>query len=145
MILIQNALLLGVMSYKILDIRYMTNDSKLRCYIGVLGLSMTSIIVIEFFLSLYGILATFLYFDTCILELKIGIDHGLQLANDMSVFIGVLAHFMAIFSFFLVFLAAFLCYFGTFVGCLIQFLTFLSNSQVNFNELAIIYQAVLFL
>ena len=119
MILIQNALLLGVMSYKILDIRYMTNDSKLRCYIGVLGLSMTSIIVIEFFLSLYGILATFLYFDTCILELKIGIDHGLQLANDMSVFIGVLAHFMAIFSFFLVFLAAFLCYFGTFVGCII--------------------------
>ena len=100
MILIQNALLLGVMSYKILDIRYMTNDSKLRFYVGVLGLSMTSIIVIEFFLSLYGILATFLYFDTCILELKIGIDHGLQLANDMSVFIGVLAHFMAIFSFF---------------------------------------------
>ena len=103
----------------VLDIRYMTNDSKLRCHIGVLGLSMTSIIVIEFFLSLYGILATFLYFDTCILELKIGIDHGLQLANDMSVFIGVLAHFMAIFSFFLVFLAAFLCYFGTFVGCFI--------------------------
>ena len=68
---------------------------------------MTSIIVIEFFLSLYGILATFLYFDTCILELKIGIDHGLQLANDMSVFIGVLAHFMAIFSFFLVFLLHF--------------------------------------
>ena len=56
MILIQNALLLGVMLYKILDIRYMTNDSNLRCYIGVLGVSMTYIIVFEFFLLLYGIL-----------------------------------------------------------------------------------------
>ena len=62
MILIQNALLLGVMLYKILDIIYMTNDSNLRCYIGVLGVSMASIIVIEFFLSLYGILATFSVF-----------------------------------------------------------------------------------
>ena len=86
----------------------------------------------------------FLYFDTCILELKMGIDNGLQLANDMSVLNGVLANFMAIFSFFWCFLAAFLCYFGTFVGCLIQFLTFLSNLQVTFNELTIIYQAVLF-
>ena len=130
MILIQNALLLGVMSYKILDIRYMTNDSNLRCYIGVLGVSMTCIIVFEGFFCYLALWPYFLYFDTCILELKIGIDHGLQLANDMSVFIGVLAHFMAIFSFFLVFLAAFLCYFGTFVGCLIQLLSFLSNLQV---------------
>ena len=86
----------------------------------------------------------FLYFDMCILELKMGINHGLQLANDMSVLNVVLAHFMAIISFFWCFLAAFLCYFGTFVGCLIQFLTFLSNLQVTFNELTIIYQAVLF-
>ena len=62
MILIQNALLLGVMLYKILDLRYITNDSNLRCYIGVLGVSMASLIVIEFFLSLFGILATFSVF-----------------------------------------------------------------------------------
>ena len=47
-------------------------------------------------------------------------------------------------AFFVCFLPAFLCYFGTFVGCLIQFLSFLSNLQVNFNELTIIYPTVLF-
>ena len=62
MILFQNALLLGVMLYKILDLRYITNDSNLRCYIGVLGASMASLIVIEFLLSLFGILATFSVF-----------------------------------------------------------------------------------
>ena len=97
----------------------MTNDSNVRCYIGVLGVLITCIIVFDFFCCYLAFWPYFLYFDMCILELKIGIDHGLQLANDMSVFIGVLAHFMAIFSFFLVFLAAFLCYFGTFVGCFI--------------------------
>ena len=77
---------------------------------------MTSIIVIEFFLSLYGILATFLYFDTCILELKMGIEHRLKLANDISVLNGVLAHFMAIFSFFCVFFACISLLFWHFRG-----------------------------
>ena len=108
----------------------MTNDSNLRCYIGVLGVSMTCIIVFEFFCCYLAFWPYFLYFDTCILELKMGIDHRLKLANDISVLNGVLAHFMAIISFFWCFLAAFLCYFGTFVGCLIQLLSFLSNLQV---------------
>ena len=43
-------------SHVALDIRYMTNDCKFRCNITVLGVSMTSIIVFEFFLLLYGIL-----------------------------------------------------------------------------------------
>ena len=41
-------------SHVLLVIRYMTNDNNLRCYIGVLGVSMTSF---EFFLLFYGILA----------------------------------------------------------------------------------------
>ena len=41
----------------VLDIRYMTNDINFSCYVGVLGVSMTSIIVFEFFLLLYGIVA----------------------------------------------------------------------------------------
>ena len=43
-------------SHIVLDIRYMTNESNFRCYISVFGVSMTSIIVFEFFLLLYGIL-----------------------------------------------------------------------------------------
>ena len=35
---------------------YMTNDCKFRCYVSFIGVSMTSIIVFEFFLLLYGIL-----------------------------------------------------------------------------------------
>ena len=66
------------------------------------------------------------------------------MVNDVSVSNGVLAHFVAIFSCFWCILAAFLCNFGTFVVCLLQFLPFLSNFQVNFNELAIIYPTVLF-
>ena len=57
------------------------------------------------------------------------------------VFWPILWQFLA---FSLCFLPAFLCYFGTFLGCLIQFLSFLSNLQVNFNELTIIYTTVLF-
>ena len=119
----------------------MTNDSNLRCYIGVLGVSMTCIIVFEFFCCYLAFWPYFLYFDTCSLELKMGIDHRLKLANDISVLNGVLAHFMAIFSFFCVFFA---CISLLFVGCLIQLVSFLSNLQVNFNELTIIYPTVLF-
>ena len=43
-------------SHVALDIRYMTNDSNFRCYASVLGVSMTSIIMFEFFLLLFGIL-----------------------------------------------------------------------------------------
>ena len=43
-------------SHVVKDIRYMTNDSNLRCYASVLGVSMTSIIIFEFFLLLFGIL-----------------------------------------------------------------------------------------
>ena len=43
-------------SHVALDIRYMTNDCNFKCYVNVLGVSMTSIIVFEFFLLLYGIL-----------------------------------------------------------------------------------------
>ena len=43
-------------SHVALDIRYMTNDCNFRCYVSVLGVSMTSIIIFEFFLLLYGIL-----------------------------------------------------------------------------------------
>ena len=50
MILIQIALLLGVMLYKIFDLRYITNDSNLRCYIGDLN----DILVISWqFLAVY--------------------------------------------------------------------------------------------
>ena len=122
----------------------MTNDSNLRCYVVILGVSMTSIIVFDFFCCYTAFWPYFLYFETCILELKLGIDHGLKLGNDISVLNDVLAHFMAIFSFLWCFSAAFLCYFGTFVGCSIQYLSFLSNLQVNFNELTIIYPTVLF-
>ena len=83
----------------------MTNESNLRCYIRVLGVSMTCIIVFEGFFCYLAFWPYFLYFDTCILELKMGIDHRLKLANDISVLNGVLAHFMAIFSFFCVFFA----------------------------------------
>ena len=43
-------------SHVVFDIRYMTNDSNFRCYASVLGVSMTSIIMFEFFLLLFGIL-----------------------------------------------------------------------------------------
>ena len=58
-----------------LDIRYMTNDCKFRCYVSVLGVSMTSIIVFEFFLLLYGILVNM---SVYILDFKLILDHGLQ-------------------------------------------------------------------
>ena len=99
----------------------MTNDSNLRCYIGVLGVSMTCIIVFEFFCCYWAFWPYFLYFDTCILELKMGIDHRLKLANDISVLNGVLAHFMAIFSCSWCFFADYLCNFSTFVVCLNQY------------------------
>ena len=53
----------------------------------------------------------------------------------------VLCQFLAAFG---VFFAAYLCNFSTFVVCLLQFLPFLSNLQVNFNELANIYLTALF-
>ena len=40
----------------------MTNDINFNCFVGVLGVSITSIIVFEFFLLLYGILANILEF-----------------------------------------------------------------------------------
>ena len=94
----------------------MTNDSNLRCYIGVLGVLITCIIVFEFFCCYLAFWPYFLYFDTCILELKMGIDHRLKLANDISVLNGVLAHFMAIFSFFCVFFACISLLFWHFRG-----------------------------
>ena len=57
------------------------------------------------------------------------------------VFWPISLQFLVVFG---VFWAAFLCNFGTFVVCLLQFLPFLSNLQVNFNELANIYPAALF-
>ena len=70
-------------SHVVLDIKYMTNDSNYRCYVSVLGFTMTTIIVFEFFFLLYGILANILYFETYIREFKLGFDHGLQLVNDV--------------------------------------------------------------
>ena len=70
--------------------------------------------------------------------------NGLQLVNGVSVLNGFLAHFMAIFSCFWSFFAAYLCNVSTFVVCLKQCLPFLSNLQVNFNELANIYPTALF-
>ena len=88
--------------------------------------------------------STCLYFETYILDFKLGFNDGLQLVNGVSVLNGFLAHFMAIFSCFWSFFAAYLCNFSTFVVCLKQFLPFLSNLQVNFNELANIYPTALF-
>ena len=100
-------------SHVALDIRYMTNDCNFRCYVSVLGVSMTSIIVFEFFLLLYGILVNM---SVYILDFKLSFDHGLQLVNDVSVLNGVLAHFMAIFSFFCVFFASISLLFWHFRG-----------------------------
>ena len=85
-----------------------------------------------------------LYFETYILEFKIGFDHGLQLVNDVSVFNGILAHFLSIFD---LFFGVFCCSF-VFLAILwdnqANFLPILSNLQVNHIELIIIYQAFLF-
>ena len=60
----------------VLDIRYMTNDINFSCYVGVLGVSMTSIIVFEFFCCYMALWRTHLYFETDDLEIKMGFDHG---------------------------------------------------------------------
>ena len=64
---------------------------------------------------------TCLYFATYILEFKIGFDHGLQLVNDVSVFNGILAHFLSIFSLFFGLFLLFFCIFGN-----------LGDNQANF-------------
>ena len=99
---------------------------------------MTSIIVFEFFLLLYCILVNM---SVYILDFKVSFDYGVQL---VKCFKWIFGHFMIIFSCFWSFFAAYLCNFCTFVVCLLQFLPFLSNLQVNFNELANIYPTALF-
>jgi len=59
---------------------------------------------------------TCLYFATYILEFKIGFDHGLQLVNDVSVFNGILTHFLSIFYLFFGLFFAVLLYFWPFGG-----------------------------
>ena len=125
------------MIHVVLDIRHMTNYINFSCYLGVLGLSMTSIIVFEFFCCYMALWRTHLYFETDDLEIKMGFDHGHQLLNYDTV-LNLFCPFHGKFQLFLSYLAAFLCNFGTFVG-LRQFLPFLSNLQVNLNELTIKY------
>ena len=73
----------------------MTNDNYLRCYIGVLGVSMTSF---EFFLLFYGILANLSVFGDLYSGIKMVFVHGIKLEIGVNVLNGVLGHFMAIIS-----------------------------------------------
>ena len=123
-------------SHVVLDIRYMTNGSNFRCYASVPGVSMTSIIMFCCYLAFW---TTYLYFETYILDFKLGFEHGLQLVNGVSALNGFFAHLIAIFSCFGFFLLLIFV-----VVCLKQFLPFPSNLQVNFNELANIYPTALF-
>ena len=89
--------------------------------------------------------STCLYFDTYILDSKLGFhNEWAPIGEWCKCFKWIFGHFMIIFSCFWSFFAAYLCNFCTFVVCLLQFLPFLSNLQVNFNELTIIYPTVLF-
>ena len=72
---------------------------------------------------------TCLYFATYILEFKIGFDHGLQLVNDVSVFNGILAHFLSIFYLFFGLFLLFFCIFGH-----------LGDNQANFCPFFPIYR-----
>ena len=75
-------------SHVALDIRNMTNYCNFRFYVSVLGVSMTSISVFEFFLLVYCILVNM---SVYILDFKLSFDYGVQLVNGVSVLNGFLA------------------------------------------------------
>ena len=86
--------------------------TNFRCSVGVLGVQWHLLSFLSSFFCYMAFWPTCLYFATYILEFKIGFDHGLQLVNDVSVFNGILAHFLSIFYLF----------FGLFFCCSFVFL-----------------------